>query len=301
MTNVLRTRLPNGLRILCEGWHQAPVVAMQAWVRVGAADEEPDEAGLAHLHEHMLFKGTQRRGVGALAHAVEAGGGEINAWTSFDQTVYHLVLEKQGVELGLDVLADALQNALFDPTELQREIEVVVEEIQRAKDSPASRLSQALFGLAYQQHPYRLPILGTEQSVRSVSREHILKFYKKHYRPDNVTLIVVGDMAPEALAHKVEQAFGAWESPAGPHPRKARQSEPAYAQPRLHILREDVKETRLAIAHLGPAIGAPQLPATDLLATIVGHGESSRLFDEVRRRRGARRQQLAQALRVELR
>src|SRR3990172_5476859 len=106
-----RVRLPNGLTLIAEESHAAPVVALPAWVRVGSADESEELAGVAHVHEHMLFKGTARRGVGEIARLVEGSGGEINAWTSFDQTVYHLVLAADEVRVGLDILADALRNS----------------------------------------------------------------------------------------------------------------------------------------------------------------------------------------------
>src|SRR5213595_1150245 len=118
----VKFRLDNGLEVVLEENHAAPVVAFQAWVKVGSADEPPELAGIAHVFEHMLFKGTARRGVGQIAQEVEAAGGEINAWTSFDQTVYHLVLASQYFDTGLDILADALFQSSFDPDELQREL-----------------------------------------------------------------------------------------------------------------------------------------------------------------------------------
>ncbi|MFL5369158.1 MAG: M16 family metallopeptidase, partial [Myxococcales bacterium] len=149
----MRHRLQNGLTVLVEENHAAPVSALQVWVRVGSADELSDEAGLAHLHEHMLFKGTARRGPGEIARTIEAAGGEINAWTSFDQTVYHVVLASRFFAEGMDVLADAITSAAFDPEELKREIEVVCEEIKRSLDSPARKLSKELFANAYTRHP----------------------------------------------------------------------------------------------------------------------------------------------------
>src|SRR3954453_5161295 len=119
-----RFALDNGLTVLFEEQHAAPVAAFQVWVKAGSADERLDQAGLAHLHEHMLFKGTARRGPGEIARDIEAHGGEINAWTSFDQTVYHIVVASQFTAQGLDVLADAITQAAFDPQELEREIEV---------------------------------------------------------------------------------------------------------------------------------------------------------------------------------
>src|SRR5439155_19987460 len=123
----MRAVLPNGMVVLLEENRAAPVVAFQCWVKVGSADERPGEEGLAHLHEHMLFKGTARRGPGEIARDVESRGGDVNAWTSFDQTVYHLVLASRFFEDGVDILADAIQSSTFDAGELSRELEVIVE------------------------------------------------------------------------------------------------------------------------------------------------------------------------------
>src|SRR5216684_3662613 len=185
----LRHRLPNGLTVLVEENHAAPVAALQVWVRVGSADELPGEAGLAHLHEHMLFKGTARRGPGEIASSIEGCGGEINAWTSFDQTVYHVVVASQFLAQGMDVLADAITSAAFDPEELRREIEVVCEEIKRSLDSPTRKLSKELFATAFTRHPYGRPVIGSEESVRSFTREGILRFYRRWYQPENCVLV----------------------------------------------------------------------------------------------------------------
>jgi len=118
-------------------------------VGVGSADEPPGSYGIAHVFEHMLFKGTQKRGVGQIAQEVEGAGGEINAWTSFDQTVYHLVMASRYFDTGLDILADAIQSSSFDPGELARELKVVIEEIKQGEDAPARVTTQSLFGAAY--------------------------------------------------------------------------------------------------------------------------------------------------------
>jgi zinc protease len=242
-----RKRLENGLTLLSEEMHDAPVVALQAWVHVGSADESDEIAGIAHVHEHMLFKGTERRGVGEIARTVEASGGEINAWTSFDQTVYHLVLSSEELETGVDILADALQHSSFDAEELEREVEVVVEEIRRADDSPARRMAKALFALAYEKHPYRRPVIGTQTAIRNLTRERILSFFRDSYRPDQVTFVVVGDFDRAALEALVERAFAGWSSE-GARVRPARATEPAQREIRSRVLSEDVKEARLALA-----------------------------------------------------
>ncbi len=169
--------------------HEAPVVAIQAWVHVGSADESDDLAGIAHVHEHMLFKGTSKRGVGEIARSIETAGGEINAWTSYDQTVYHVVLAAQEFETGLDILADALRNSSFDAGELTRETEVILEEIRRAEDNPSKRISKSIFSLAFEKHPYGRPVIGFEKTVRSFTRDRIVDFYRRFYRPQRMTLI----------------------------------------------------------------------------------------------------------------
>ena len=128
--------LPNGLTLLFRESHLAPVADIQIWANVGSADELPEQAGLAHFHEHMLFKGTKRRGVGEIAGEIEGAGGRVNAYTSFDVTVYYATLPSDVLSTGLDVLVDAVRNSTFDPDEIDREIEVVLEEILRAEDSP---------------------------------------------------------------------------------------------------------------------------------------------------------------------
>src|SRR5881275_141457 len=171
--SVVRFQLKNGLTVILKEQHGSPVVAFQAWVNVGSADETPELAGIAHVFEHMLFKGTERRGVGQIAQEVEASGGEINAWTSFDQTVYHLVLASRFFDTGLDILADALQNSSFDPEELDRELKVVLEEVKQGEDNPSRVATQALFGAAFTRHPYRRPVIGYTKTVKSFTRERL--------------------------------------------------------------------------------------------------------------------------------
>jgi zinc protease len=279
----VRHALPNGLTLLVEENHAAPVVAIQVWMRVGSADERPDEAGLAHLHEHMLFKGTARRGPGEIARTIESCGGEINAWTSFDQTVYHVVLASQFFAEGMDVLADAVTSAAFDPDELQREIEVVCEEIKRSQDSPTRKLSRELFALAFSRHPYGKPVIGTEESVRGFTREGILRFYRRWYRPENAVVIVVGDVREgEALA--LAQKLFAWPPGAfaAPAPRPP---EPRRTAPLVRLRKEPLKEGYLSIAWPSPPLVHDDVAALDALTIVLGHGEASRLHRAMKRDR----------------
>ncbi|HZW88484.1 MAG TPA: pitrilysin family protein [Myxococcaceae bacterium] len=277
-----RHRLDNGLTVLHEHRGAAHVVAWQIWVNVGGADEGPDEAGLAHLHEHMLFKGTERRGPGEIARDIEAHGGEVNAWTSFDQTVYHTVMAAQFAREGLDVLADAVRFPRFDAVELARECEVVVEEIKRADDTPARRSSRDLFRLSYQVHPYRLPVLGTPESVRATTRDRILGFYRRHYTPEAMTLIAVGDVPLASVQAWAEELLGGdWSRPRAPGRHRA--VEPPRAGRRIHVVADEAKEAWLNVSFAIPAANHEDVPALDVLAMLAGQGETSRLYRQVKR------------------
>ncbi|MCA1826135.1 MAG: M16 family metallopeptidase [Myxococcales bacterium] len=279
----MRRTLPNGLTLLVEENHAAPVVAIQVWVKVGSADELSDEAGLAHLHEHMLFKGTARRGPGEIARSIEACGGEINAWTSFDQTVYHVVLASRFFGDGVDVLADAVTSAAFDPQELSREIEVVCEEIKRSLDSPTRKLSRELFATSFARHPYGKPVIGTEESVRSFTRDGILRFYRRWYKPENAVVVVVGDVRAEDAAALVEKHFV---FPAGPFEKAPpRPNEPRREEPVARLKREPLKEGYLSIAWPSPPMVHEDVAALDALSIILGHGEASRLHRALKRDR----------------
>ncbi|MFZ5467805.1 MAG: M16 family metallopeptidase [Myxococcota bacterium] len=279
-----RWRIDNGLTVVFDEQHAAKVAAFQLWVKVGSADEREDQAGLAHLHEHMLFKGTQRRGPGEIAHDIEAHGGEINAWTSFDQTVYHVVIASQFARHGLDILADAVRHSAFDPEELAREIEVVCEEIKRSLDLPARRASKDLFATAFHTHPYRRPVIGWEESVKSFAREKVLEFYARHYGPQNLVLAAAGDFSEKELRAWVEESLGGdWNRPyAGP---VTRPPEPALSGRRILLREDDVKEVYLNLGFPIPAVEHEDTPALDLLAMIAGQGEASRLVMEVKRKR----------------
>lgn len=276
-------RLDNGLTVVLLENHAAPVAAIQVWVGVGAADEKPEEGGIAHVHEHMLFKGTKRRAVGEIASEIEGAGGEINAWTSLDQTVYHVVLASRFFDTGIDVLADAILESAFDPEELERELEVILEEINRAEDQPQSRVSRALFNTAFDVHPYRHPVIGSADVVRKLTREQILEFYQSHYRPDRLCVVAVGDFEEAEALEKIRRAFGSGSGKA--IPLQKRPDEPEQKGARARVLSDEIEESHLAIGFKGPSIRAEDLVAVDVMAVLLGQGDSSRLTCEVRRER----------------
>ncbi len=271
--------LDNGMRVVIREDHFSPVVAQQIWVQAGGADEADIEAGVAHVHEHMLFKGTTSRGVGEIAAQVESSGGRINAWTSWDQTVYHVVLASQFWAEGLDVLADSVRNSTFDPAELTKELGVVMEEYKRSKDSPGSRVFEALFAEAYRAHPYGRPVIGTEESITGLTRERILDFYRRFYTPENMTVVIVGDVDTAAVRGEIDKLFGDFDSHGVE--RNPRPVEPAQNGVRVANLTMDVQEAQMALGMHIPGATDPDAVALDVLAHILDGGESTRLYQNL--------------------
>jgi len=272
--------LPSGPGLLVRELRVAPVAEVQIWAQVGSADERgPAEAGLAHFFEHMLFKGTPRRGVGEVAGEVEGVGGRINAYTSFDVTVYHATLPSAELETGIDVLVDAVRHSLFDPAEIAREIEVVLEEIRRGDDSPPQVLGDALFQEAYRVHPYRHPILGTRESVSAFTHERVVDFHRRWYAPDDLLVVVTGDVETARVREALREAF-ADATPQGV--RRVRPSEPVQTALRTRILTRPFERASLELAWAACDLRHPDAPLLDLLAFVLGEGESSRLVRRVK-------------------
>lgn len=267
--------LPNGLHVIVREDHFASVVALQAWVKVGAADEEEPEAGVAHVHEHMLFKGTARRGVGQIAAEVESSGGNINAFTTADHTVYHIVLAGRHFTTGLDILADALRNSTFDAAELARELKVVMEEWKRSEDMPVSRGYTELFRRAFAAHPYGRPVIGWKKTIEALDRKKVLSFFRRWYVPNNVVLVVVGDVSPALVREQVEKHLGDWEG--GRLPVRQRPAEPPQRALIRSAISMPVQEHHLMLGFRVPSGHDPDAVPLDLLSYVLAGGESTRL------------------------
>jgi len=272
-------KLDNGLSVLLREARLAPVANLQIWARVGAADEGPGEEGLAHFHEHMLFKGTERRGVGQIAAEVEGAGGRINAYTSFDMTVYYATLPSEALSTGVDVLTDAVRYSLFDPDEIRREQDVVLEEIRRSDDTPGHVLSELSFAEAYRVHPYRRPILGTMESVAALDHARCLDFFERWYAPDNLTIVAAGDFDARALAHEIEAAFEGSE-PAGAV--RNRPLEPHHDHMHCRVERRSFEHQRIELNYPACQFSHEDATYLDLLAFLLGECESSRLVRDIR-------------------
>ncbi len=281
---VTKYELDNGLTVILEENHASTVVSVNVWVKTGSACEAEGEYGLAHVHEHMLFKGTEKRDVGEIARVIESSGGDINAFTSFDETVYYVVIASRFLDTALDVLSDAMQNSTFDPGELDKELEVVVEEIRRGQDSPGRNISEKMFGTAFTEHPYGRPVIGSIESVRSFTREGILEFYKKWYSPENIVLVIVGDFNTADVEGKIEETFGKLD-------RKevaecVIRNEPAQKEMRAFLMDKPLQEGYFSFAYHIPNASNEDTPVMDVLSNILGGGESSRLYRNVKEEKG---------------
>ena len=272
--------MDNGLRVILEENKNAPVVALQIWVKVGSADENDEEAGMCHFIEHMLFKGTEKRKVREAAREVESLGGTINAYTSYDQTVYHITLASRYAEIGLDILSDAIQHSIFDPIELEREREVILEEIRMGEDTPSKRLFRQTMATLYRQHPYRRPVIGYEKVIRSIQRDEMVSFFKKWYAPNYMVFIAVGNFNNDEMEGKVRSTFKEFK----PSPEKVfnRIQESEQRGSRTVISHGNFKETYLQIALPISSAKDEDTPALDALSQILGGGESSRLVQKVK-------------------
>src|SRR3954469_20545934 len=206
---VTRTVLPNGLTVLVRRDASAPVVAIVTYVKAGYFDETDDVVGIAHVLEHMYFKGTPTRGVGEIARQTKAVGGYLNAATIYDHTVYYTVLPSSGFVAGLDVQFDAYANSMIDSDELARELEVIIQEAKRKSDNPGAVATETLYELLHDRHRIRRWRIGREPGLRALGRDALMKFYRNFYHPGNTVLSIVGDVDPDAMMREVTRRYGA--------------------------------------------------------------------------------------------
>jgi zinc protease len=277
--------LPNGLTIIVQEDRSAPVASVQAWCATGSIDEDQHlGAGLSHILEHMLFKGTKTRGKNEIAQKIQDVGGYINAYTSFDRTVFWIDVPKDGVTTALDILADAMMNSTLPPEEYQKEQEVIRREFAMGMDDPDRVAGLLLFATAYQRHPYRFPVIGELEIYNQLTQEQVMQYYKTRYVPNNLTFLVVGDVDAQKVRQQLTELFK-------PYPEKSLQPVFIPGEPPQLGRREVHQEFSTELTHLSlawhiPEVTNPDVPALDLLSTILGDGRSSRLYRRVREEAG---------------
>jgi len=278
---VERYTLPNGLTVLLRHDDAAPVSSVQVWVKTGSIHEgECLGAGLSHYLEHMLFKGTSRRAGREISATVQAHGGYINAYTTFDRTVYYIDVPSNHTAVAIDLLADAVLQSTLPADEVAKEKDVILREIDMCLDDPDQRLSQALFETAFRTHPYRQPIIGHRDVFAATSRDDLLAYYRARYVPNNLVVVIVGDFEPAATRAAIAEHFGK-----APRVRLAPVLVPDEAvqlSRRDQHLHEDVQVSRGGLGWQIPGLAHPDTPALDMLAMVLGHGDSSLLWQSIR-------------------
>lgn len=277
---VRSTTLANGLRVVSDAMPQVKTVSVGIWVDAGARNETPEINGVAHMLEHMAFKGTRRRDARAIAEEIEAVGGHLNAFTSREQTAYYARAMQDDLSLSLDILADILRNSTFDPVELEREREVIIQEIGQAEDTPDDIIFDHLQAKAFPEQSLGRAILGTVERVQNMRREDLQGFLDRNYDASTLVVAAAGAVDHDALVSMAHQQFG--DLPVVPH-----EDIPAarYGGGEFRDTR-DLEQVHVAFALPGLPFRDPDFYALQVYSTILGGGMSSRLFQEVREKRG---------------
>jgi zinc protease len=277
--------LDNGLTVIVREDHSAPVVSAQAWAMTGSIHEGRWlGAGMSHVLEHMLFKGTSTRPGSRIDQEVQEAGGYMNAYTSFDRTVYHIDVPNTGARIAMDILCDIMQNATLPADEMAKEKQVILREMDMNQDDPGRRSSRRLFETAYTRSPYRYTVIGYPDIYNELKQDDILAYYHERYAPNNVFFVVTGDVKKDEVLSQIREAYA--KNKAKPLPSLVQTAEPKQTAPR-----EVIEEAPIELGHFHfawhiPELRDPDVPPLDVLAVLLGSGRSSRLYQQVREKQG---------------
>lgn len=274
------TTLDNGMVVLTDDMPHLESASLGVWVRAGARSERKAEHGISHLLEHMAFKGTTSRTALQIAEAIEDVGGDLNAATSIEHTGYFARVLKEDVVLAADILSDILQNSQFDEKELEREQQVIVQEIGAARDNPDDHVFDMFQAAAFPEQPIGRTILGTVESVREFKPEVIRKYLNRNYVGDHMVMAAAGNVDHDGLVKVAEQRFAELKANGAPAPQRAE-----YKGGEERLVSEH-EQAHIVIGFEGRAYNSDGFYAAQVLASILGGGMSSRLFQEVREKRG---------------
>jgi len=274
------TTLKNGLRVISDHMDTVETVSLGAWVDVGTRDETADINGISHVLEHMAFKGTKRRSAYQIAETIEAVGGHLNAYTSRENTAYYAKVLKEDAGLAIDIISDILQHSTMEPDELAREQTVIVQEIHQAHDTPDDIIFDHFQETAYPDQAMGRPVLGTADLVHAMNRETLLGYMRDHYSPSKMIVSAAGNIDHGELVKMAEASFNAL-----PKGRESTREDAAY---KGGIFREDrsLEQVHLVLGFDGLSYADPGFYAASILSTLFGGGMSSRLFQEIREKRG---------------
>ena len=274
------TRLSSGLAVITDSMPHLESASLGVWVGAGSRDERPDEHGISHLLEHMAFKGTKRRTARQIAETIEAVGGDLNAATSVESTGYFARVLKADVSLALDVLSDILSEPTFDPEELKREQNVIVQEIGATEDAPDDLVFDRLQEIAFPGQPVGRSILGTPETVRSFTPARLRSYLARNYRGPDMIVAAAGAVSHQQVVAEAEARFASFAGSAGPQPDAATFSGGTRVETR------DLEQVHIAMALHGVPVKDASLHSLQVFTSVLGGGMSSRLFQEVRENRG---------------
>src|SRR5579872_1587400 len=278
-SHVTKKVLDNGLTILVREAHEVPKVSFQIWYNVGSKDEMTGEKGIAHLIEHMIFKGTEILSESDINVLVHKLSGSCNAFTSYDYTGYLFNFPTHHWREAFPIVADCMVNCLFDDDMLNSEMKAVIEELKLYKDQYERSLMEEMIGMIFAEHPYHFPIIGYKQDLWSVAGKDLLAFYKKHYKPNNATLVVVGDVNADEVFELAQNYFG--NIPADQdYTKKENFFHRDIASKSLTLYR-DVAQPTLAYAFVVPGAAEKKDAALEIFEWIIGKGKSSRLYKKL--------------------
>ena len=282
MTNLNKITLSNGVRILVENVPYVKSAAIGLWCKTGSRHERDNEAGITHLIEHMLFKGTPTRSAKQIAESIEGRGGVLNAFTDKESTCYYCRVLSDDTSNGIEVLTDMMLHSNFDPTELETEEGVVCEEIKRSQDEPSDHVHELHLGYRWGQHELGKPIIGTEESVQSFRREHILEYMDRQYRAENVLLSVTGNVDPDQIREDAEKVLGKLKSGVV----ETQVSKP-FGVAAVNEINKDTEQVHFCIGSDAISVYDIDLIAVmSIFDSALGGSMSSRLFQEIREKRG---------------
>ena len=274
------TRLANGINVVTHHMPHLETVALGIWVKAGARDELPHENGIAHFLEHMAFKGTKRRSAQGIAEEIESAGGEINAATGMETTTYYARVLKNDWALALDILADILTESVLDADELERERDVILQEIAAANDQPDDLVFELAQEASFGGHPLGRSILGTAKLIGAVTRAQIIAWRDRSYHGSRIVVAAAGNIDHRELAEEAQRLLGAIAT--GQEPQR----EPPTFQPISRTAEKPLDQAHVVLTFAAPGYKDPEIYTLQVLSSILGGGMSSRLFQEVREKRG---------------
>ena len=278
-----QTVLDNQLRVLTVPLARARSIAVGVYLRVGSRYETEAESGASHFVEHMLFKGTKRRSARDIANVIESVGGYANAATGRESTSYYTLVTPEHLPTALDLLSDILLNSRFRPSELERERGVIIEEINRILDTPDDLVYELITGLEWPDSPVGRSIAGTHETVAAMSRAQLLGFVRRHYVPGAAAVVVAGPVEHDRIVVEASPYFSPWEPGEAPEPPP---TAPRTSESQITAEIRGTEQAQMCLSVRGVARRDPNRHAVDIMTAILGDGMGSRLFQEIREKRG---------------